>query len=108
SGKREEAGRVMLQKTLPALGTYIQVIREVTKIQGKIMEAAEVGAEQNYRSGRTLMLGLSLVILIVATLLAIWITRSITRPLKRAVDAARQIALGNMSAKIEVSSLDEV
>lgn len=106
-GKREEAARVMLQKTLPALGTYIRVVKEVSKLQGKIMEAAEIGAEETYQAGRKWMLSLSLVILIVATLLALWITRSITRPLRHAVDAARQIAQGDMSARIEVTSGDE-
>lgn len=45
--------------------------------------------------------------LVVAALLAIWITRTITRPLKRAVDVAARVAKGDLGSRIQIDSTDE-
>jgi methyl-accepting chemotaxis protein len=54
----------------------------------------------------TLLIG-GILGLIVAGLLAVWITRSITRPLKQAVDVASSVANGDLSMNIQANSKDE-
>jgi methyl-accepting chemotaxis protein len=47
------------------------------------------------------------VIVLLSAAAAVFITRAITRPLREAVDVAKTLAAGNLSAKIEVRSKDE-
>ncbi len=44
---------------------------------------------------------------VLGVLFGFWITRSITRPLKQAVDVANALAAGDLSASIEVTGKDE-
>ncbi|SFE04932.1 methyl-accepting chemotaxis protein [Paracidovorax konjaci] len=53
-------------------------------------------------------LGGSALALVVALLLGVWVTRSITRPVARAVEVARAVAAGDLTQRIEVQSRDEV
>lgn len=71
------------------------------------MEQGEEEAEQTYKSARNMMGILSIIALALAVVIALWITRSITRPLYKAVGVANQIAEGDLTAKIEVASKDE-
>jgi methyl-accepting chemotaxis protein len=45
--------------------------------------------------------------LVLGVVVAVWITRSITGPLRQAVDVARTVATGDLGAKIDVRSADE-
>ncbi|HZW24863.1 MAG TPA: CHASE3 domain-containing protein, partial [Gallionella sp.] len=54
----------------------------------------------------TLVMG-GLVGLILAAIFAIWVTRSIVRPLNEAVGVANALSEGDMTVKIEVNSKDE-
>ncbi len=46
--------------------------------------------------------------LVIASTLAVFLTRSITQPLKKAVDAANSLAAGDLTIQIEVKSNDEI
>jgi methyl-accepting chemotaxis protein len=52
-------------------------------------------------------MGLAAVALVLGSIVAVWITRSITRPLRQAVDVARTVATGDLGTRIEVHSADE-
>ncbi|MGQ3050445.1 MAG: methyl-accepting chemotaxis protein [Roseateles sp.] len=53
-----------------------------------------------------MVLGSALAV-VAAGLLGLWVTRSITRPIQRAVDVARTVATGDLGSRIEVDSTDE-
>ena len=67
--------------------------------------AGDVAALQN-TTGTTLVAG-GLAAILLASLLAVWLARNITRPLKQLVALAQRIAQGDLSASIEVRSTDE-
>ncbi|MGO4378885.1 methyl-accepting chemotaxis protein [Pseudoduganella sp. RAF53_2] len=75
---------------------------------GKLMEKSGQDAEQLYRDKRLQILLLASVACLLAVGFGIWITRSITQPLDRAVRVARTVAAGDLSSRIEVHSRDEV
>ena len=52
--------------------------------------------------------GAILVAILILSLLAFWISQSITRPLKKAVDIADQLAVGDVSMEITPEGRDEV
>ena len=69
-------------------------------------QRAKAAAELQALTGASLIGG-GLGATLLAALLAFWLARNITRPLRRAVELAQQVAQGDLSAKVEVTSKDE-
>jgi methyl-accepting chemotaxis protein len=106
-GKRAEATTVMESETLPALNAFLGAINDLVLFQGAIMENSGKEAAQDYELGLKLMMGIGVIATLFGIGIAFWITRSITRPINEAVGVANQLAGGDLTAKIEVSSKDE-
>jgi methyl-accepting chemotaxis protein WspA len=75
-------------------------------------EISQIGKERDetnrvYASGRTTIIGIGLLAALLSAAFAVWITRSISGPLQRAVQNARQVAAGDLSAQIDVRTQDE-
>jgi len=107
SGDAALAERQFGEVFMPAAKAYeARVLDLLSHERGTIDEAVKVGREVATQRFQLLMLlaGISLVAGILASLL---ITRSITRPLKDAVDVAQAVAGGDLGSRIEVSSRDE-
>jgi methyl-accepting chemotaxis protein len=65
-------------------------------------------AQADYQSSRNLMLGIIIVALLGALALGYLIAQLITRPLNNAVRTVHTVAQGDLTARLEVSSQDEV
>ena len=107
AGEREEATRRMIAETLPALKGFLGAINDLIQFQGQIMENSGKQAADTYSQARTLMIVIGLIALVVGMGAAFWVARSITRPLGVAVGVANQLANGDLTARIEVTSKDE-
>ncbi len=105
--KVDEAKAIMLDETLPALGKYMGVLNDLVAYQGKLFEDTAASANHDYESGRSLLIGIGVLAILLVLAFGIVITRSITRPLRSAVDVAGQIAQGDLTAVVEVPSKDE-
>jgi methyl-accepting chemotaxis protein len=70
-------------------------------------EEATAAADASYFFARNLMLGLSAAAVLFGVTLAVVITRSITRPINRAVVIAQTVAAGDLTSRIEVHGKDE-
>jgi methyl-accepting chemotaxis protein len=105
----DDAGaRAYLNGTLrPRLAELKQAINEQVALQQKLARATADTAREIDASTRRLIVLLSLASLAVAAFVATWITRSITRPLARAVEVANTVAAGDLTSRIEVTSRDE-
>ena len=86
---------------------YRQRVNALIKFQGELMDQAGTSAAQQYQQARTLMLALAFAAIVIGVGIALWVTRSITRPLNEAVGVANQLADGDLTATIEVTSSDE-
>jgi len=106
-GKRAEANSVMVNETVPALNIFLGSINDLVLFQGSIMENSGEEAAQGYEIGLKLMIGIGVMATLFGIGIAFWITRSITKPINSAVAVANQLADGDLTAKIEVSSKDE-
>ena len=106
-GAKDEATVVMKTETLPALDAMQQPIDALTALQKKIVMEGSAEVKTHISTARGVMLTLGAIAGVIGATLAWWITRSITRPLNRAVDVANTVARGDLTSRIEVSSTDE-
>ncbi len=106
-GKKDES-RVFLTNVLrPILGAYQASLNKFNDFQIELVQAAVKEAAENYNNARTMMLALVAIALALAAGIGFWVTRSITRPLNVALNLSNQLAEGDLTARIEVTSKDE-
>jgi methyl-accepting chemotaxis protein len=105
---KEAESRLYLQNELrPTLQIYQASLGNLVSFQGELMDAEGKAAMEQYRAARSLMIGLSVVALLLAISMALWITLSITRPLKHGMAVAKALAKGDLTAQVRVGSHDE-
>jgi methyl-accepting chemotaxis protein len=101
------AKRLIESKMEPALLSYNQSVQAVVAFQQTIFQKAKAEVDELYASGRTVLIALGTMALILSAILAWLLSRSITRPLDYAVSVARTVASGDLRNKIQASSNDE-
>ena len=106
-GKREDAVRLANAQMLPALDVFLANIKDMVTLQATLLEKGVTNSEEVYAGARTLMLTLAGLAVLLAAGAAWLVTRSITRPLARAVEVAGAVAAGKLDNQIEVTSRDE-
>ena len=104
----EQGARDYLKKNLrPTLGELKKAVSEQLAMQQEFAAKTGEAARATEQSTRLMMIVLALVSLAIAALVAWWNTRSITRPLARALEVANTVAAGDLTSRIEVTSRDE-
>ena len=106
-GRREEAARIMSTETFSDLDALLDNIKALVELEKKQVVAAGKQAQRSIESSLMMMLVLGLSNLVIGVGFALWITRSITRPLSEAVDIATRVSHGDLTTQIEVRSKDE-
>jgi methyl-accepting chemotaxis protein len=78
-------------------------------VERKVANAKEANEQITsiYLSSRTQMIGLVIIAAVLGFGIGMLVTRSITRPLNRAVSVADALAAGDLSVQVEVNSKDE-
>ncbi len=84
------------------------VMGEFTSIEEGLMEQRKGDNESTVATTNTTILASAIGAILLGILFVVMLSRSITRPLLRAVKAAEQVASGDLDVEIEVSSRDEV
>ncbi len=107
AGKNEEATAWLLNQTRDSQRAYFASLRTLIRHEDASLVGSGQRADQTYQSTIKWMLGLMCLALATGLGVAVAITRSITAPLRRAVDIARTVATGDLSSTIEVPSTDE-
>ena len=95
-------------KMMPAMKAYITSVEDVVAFQDQLFTDANSRIDAVYAEAWRLLVGLGLFALACGAVFGVLLTRGITRPLARAVGLAQQVAAGDLTARIEVSSRDEV
>ncbi len=95
-------------KMIPLLDAYVKTIQEMRDAQKNSIDETAVGIGQTFHEGRISIMVLTAVALLAGGLLAWWLTRGITRPLRAAVEVAQTVADGNLTRDVVVESRDEV
>ncbi|MFC4933082.1 methyl-accepting chemotaxis protein [Massilia sp. GCM10023247] len=92
----------------PAMKDYVGAVEEVVAFQEGLFASANSQIDAITEEAVRLLVGIGIGAILCGALFGIFLTRSITRPLARAVSLAQQVASGNLTADIRVSSRDEV
>ena len=104
----EQGARDFLKHTLrPILGELKKAVSEQVAMQQEFARKRADEARATEQSTRIIIIVLALVSLAIAVLVAWWNTRSITRPLARALEVANPVAAGDLTSRIEGASRDE-
>ena len=107
AGRKEEAFAELQQHTLVELTAVQDRVDRLARLEQRLVTEAGARAKAEAQFARMLLLGLGLGGLVIGLLLAAWITRSITAPLRQAVRVAQAVSEGDLRSEIEVHSRDE-
>jgi methyl-accepting chemotaxis protein len=102
-----EAVTLLVGEAWPQQRKWIDRLDQMVRLQQRRAEVAAEAAQATYRNARQMMLALSALALLLATAGAWAVTRSITPPLRAAVDVARRVAHGDLTGAVRVESTDE-
>ncbi|HEY1397278.1 methyl-accepting chemotaxis protein [Roseateles sp.] len=106
-GDPARAKQLFDEQFKPAAAAYLESIRVIAQQQRDQLDTAlKALAETNARA-RTALVVFGLVALAAGGALAVWLTRSITRPLAQAAEVADAIARFDLTGRIETSGGDE-
>jgi methyl-accepting chemotaxis protein len=110
AGKNDEATKALYGEKYKTQATYIADIRGMIVSQKEHMREAGQRAAESYASARALIIGVGVAAAVLGILLALLITRSISKQLggepSTAADLARAVAAGDLSGHIEVKPGD--
>ncbi|HXS54163.1 MAG TPA: methyl-accepting chemotaxis protein [Usitatibacter sp.] len=105
--RNEEAVALLMNSVDPAVNKMLQDLDHLSEIQKKSNEEATASALAMGDRLAMTTYSVEMVCLIVAVLLAWALTRSITMPLREAVEIARRVAAGDLSSRIVPKGRDE-
>jgi len=105
--KLDEANVLVDTKFTAALGVYAGAVEALANHQREKIDAAAKGIAVDHTEGRTTLIVLSAIALVVGALFAWRLTLGIVRPLGHALEVAETVASGDLSASIRVDSRDE-
>ncbi len=107
AGQDQEARAYLLNELRPRLYALKDATSAELALQKQFSAAAAQDAAATYGSTIRQTWGLGLFALALAAGIAFWITRSITRPVARALEVANTVAAGDLTSRIEVTTRDE-
>jgi len=105
--ERQRAAEYVSKQVVPADRELTEAAAALAKYQGDKMEELAQQAAHTYAETRQLVIEMTAGAALLAVLVATLITLSVTRPLRRAVQAADSLAAGDLTVEIKVSSRDE-
>ncbi|AMN46375.1 histidine kinase [Steroidobacter denitrificans] len=107
AGQREASTIEVQTQLQPLQDAYSAALRKLVDMQGELMQADSDSVAAVYVQSRKIVLLLSGVAAVLALLAAVWVTRSITRPLTDAAQVAKRMADGDLTMRIQSTSKDE-
>ncbi|PVX37490.1 methyl-accepting chemotaxis protein [Janthinobacterium sp. 78] len=101
-GKRLYEGDMAVKRDI-----YLASLKKLAVLEAKLLDDAAAQIRSRYENGRLLLISLGAVAILLGIACAYWITRSITRPITRAVEVAEAVSAGDLTSHIVVDSRDE-
>ena len=108
ANKNDEGKTLLYGPEYATQATYLAALKDMTAFQEDSIRQGGVEANGTYQQASLMVLAFAVLAVISSVVAAYLITRSITQPLRQAVDAADRVAQGNLSVPILVGSSDEV
>jgi methyl-accepting chemotaxis protein len=107
AGNLDVAKKFFNEDMQPKIEAYMASVKELHAFQERLLNATSEQVDQQYRSGRLIVMILAGAALVAGIGFALWITKSITRPIHRALDIAQKVAAGDLTSHIDVENMDE-
>ena len=105
----EAEGRIFLQTDfIPVQAKYFIALDALIAHEGDLMNQAGADAIDRSQGARITINVLAVITVLLSGLVALLVTRSITRPLIAAVDVAKRVADGDLTADVARHSRDEI
>ncbi|OEZ46499.1 methyl-accepting chemotaxis protein III [Janthinobacterium sp. MP5059B] len=101
-GKRLYEGDMAVKRDI-----YLASLKKLELLEAKLLDETAAQIRSRYENGRMLLISLGVVAILLGIACAYWITRSITRPITRAVEVAEAVSAGDLTSHIIVESRDE-
>ena len=108
NGDAEGAERSYTETFLPASKAFESKVVELLAMQRKNIDQTATAIDQANERSTFLVILLSVLLIAVSAVTALIISRSITKPLKRAVLVAGRVAAGDLTTTIDTSRGDEI
>ncbi len=105
--KDADAIHVLTQEAVPLQRAWFASLHDLSDLEGKLSNTAAEEAAAIYSQSRLIVLCLSGLALLVGGAAAWSIGRSITLPMRKAIDAAERVAAGNLEGAIRAEGSDE-
>ena len=105
---QDKATQLLFGEYTEAAGVYVTALNEFAAFQIDGARKAGTHAVELASSSRTLVITLASVAFVLAALFALWLTRSITRPINEVVGAAKKMAVGDFDFTLKSEAKDEV
>ncbi|XAH21513.1 methyl-accepting chemotaxis protein [Xylophilus sp. GW821-FHT01B05] len=104
----DEAVRRFAGDTRTVFEAFVQSMARLTQINSQGAAGSRSYAEEAYDTVRLGVVGFVLAAIVIGIFVSVWMTRLVTRPLRKAMDASAQIAAGNLAVDVDVRGKDEV
>ncbi|SDA41385.1 MULTISPECIES: methyl-accepting chemotaxis protein [unclassified Janthinobacterium] len=101
-GKRLYEGDMAVKRDI-----YLAALKKLEMLEAKLLDESAAQIRSRYENGRLLLISLGVAAILLGIACAYWITRSITRPITRAVEVAEAVSAGDLTSHIVVESRDE-
>ena len=91
----------------PLAAAYLAEVGKLVEIQNTGLDQTVATIRHSYETGRELLIALGVLAVVFGVVFAVWITRSITGPLRAALQVAETVSNGDLTSVIVVDSRDE-
>ena len=108
AGQRERATALLMGDMRARQAQYVAAVEAIIEYEADMVREVGKQAEHDAANAQTLILVLAGAAFVLGAGFAVWVTRSITRPVAAAVVAANALAEGDLAVKLEVRSKDEI
>ncbi|WPE22334.1 methyl-accepting chemotaxis protein [Shinella zoogloeoides] len=108
AGDMDGATRISNTDARAVTNEIDKLLGEVVKLEESRLDEAELGAQAQYESTRTVMIGAAAIAVLIAALAATWIVLSINRGLGRAASAVQAVADGDLTRFADITTKDEI
>lgn len=102
-----ELNTMINNEMVPLMNAYIKSVKDLVEVQKKLFNKAHKEVLETAEKSRNIMILFGGIAIVVGSIFAWLLTRSITKPLSYAVEVAKIVASGDLSNDIKVSSKDE-
>ena len=106
-GNYFDASAMLKTDFIPLHEKWMTSLVALADYQQKEMKSTYAASQENYESTRLGMLAIGILTIAIGAFIAVFITRTITSPLRQAANIANTIASGDLTERIEVQGSDE-